>query len=48
VRQGIISEVISEAIISEGIISEAIISEVSEEVANQIAKNCRRQPPHSL
>ena len=24
-----------------------LISEVSEEVATQIAKNCRRQPPHS-
>jgi len=24
-----------------------LISEVSEEVANQIAKNCCRQPPHS-
>jgi len=24
-----------------------LISKVSEEVANQIAKNCRRQPPHS-
>jgi len=24
-----------------------LLSELSEEVANQIAKNCRRQPPHS-
>jgi len=28
-------------------IASGLISEVSEEVATQVAKNCRHQPPHS-